>query len=179
MKKCLLTFTAILGLSLLSLTGCQNGDDKKEAKKSDYDASKFILAAEPEGGLHVKAARDTVKNEDDIVIIGRIGGRIDPWAKGRAAFSIVDPALLACSDEKEDGEVCSCKTPWDYCCELDKLPSSMVLVQFMEENGKVVAHDAQDIFDIKELQTVVVQGKAQRNEEGNLIVLAHGMYVRN
>ncbi len=178
MKKFILIITMILGFSLLSLAGCQSGDDKKEAKKTDYDSSKFLLSAEPEGGQHVQAAMETVKDKEDIVIIGRIGGRLDPWIENRAAFSIVDPALKACSDETEDGETCSCKTPWDYCCETDKLPNAMTLVKFVEADGKVVKHGAQEIFEIKELQTVVIQGKAARDDQGNLTILASGMYVR-
>jgi len=143
-----------------------------------YDASKFLLAAEPEGGQDVIAAREAVKDQEDVVLIGRIGGGLNPWVEGRAAFQVVDPSLIACSDETEDGETCSCTTPWDYCCETDKLPGAMALVQFVETDGSNVKIDARKIFDLKELQTVIVKGKAKRDDAGNLTVLADGMFIR-
>lgn len=100
---------ALLAASLL-VAGCSNPAEPV----ASYDGAKFVLSAAPEGGKHVTAAREAFKDGDDVVVIGRIGGSNDPWVNGRAAFSIVDPSLLACSDEKEEGEDCSCKTPWDY-----------------------------------------------------------------
>lgn len=174
MSKFLLT--VIAGCFLMLSAGC---GDKKEAKTDTYDGSKFLLSAEPAGGQNVKQVFESAKDDDEVVIIGRIGGEKIPWIKNRAAFRIVDPSLLACSDKKEDGEVCNCPTPWDYCCETDSLPGAMVLVKFVEADGNDVKHDARHIFeDLQELETVVVKGKASRDEEGNLTVLASGMYVR-
>jgi hypothetical protein len=39
------------------------------------------------------------------------------WIEGRAAFSLVDQSLKACSDVEGD----DCPVPWDYCCETEKL----------------------------------------------------------
>jgi hypothetical protein len=38
--------------------------------------------------------------------------------------------------------------------------------------------DARELLGVKELQTVVVKGKAKRDEQGNLTVLASGVYPR-
>ena len=176
MKNWILSVVGIAFLGLL--IGCAEQAANLE-KPTDYDGSKFLLSSEPAGGQDVTAVRESAKDADDIVIVGRIGGGLNPWVEGRAAFQIVDPSLLACSDEKEDGEPCSCKTPWDYCCETDKLPNAMALVQFVETDGTVVKHDARQIFAVKELQTVIVRGKAKRDETGNLTVMADGMFVRN
>ncbi len=164
-------------LAVLITVGCKGKSEEKADRNVDYDASRFVLASEPEGGLDVAAARQSVQDGEETVVIGRIGGSTRPWVEDRAAFDIVDPALLACSDEKEEGQSCSCKTPWDYCCESDKLPNNMVSVRFVEEDGSVVKHDARALFDIKELQTVVIRGTAKRIE-GNLTILANGIFVR-
>ena len=111
------------------------------------------------------------------VIVGRIGGGLNPWVESRAAFQIVDPSLIACSDETPDGEDCSCKTPWDYCCESDKLPNAMALVRFEDKQGKVVMADARNLFGLKELQTVVVKGIARRDDVGNLTIIADGILL--
>ena len=42
----------------------------------------------------------------------------------------------------------------------------------------MVKEDARKLLDVKELSTVVVQGKAQRDDAGNLTVLATGVYVK-
>lgn len=160
---------------LVLVAGCAKTESEPVAT---YDGSKFILATEPDSGQDIIAARENVKDADEVIVVGRIGGSLNPWVDGRAAFSIVDPSLLACSDEKEDGEPCSCKTPWDYCCETDKLPNAMALVKFVENDGSVVKHDAREIFGVEELQTVVIKGTAERDDAGNLTILASGMFVR-
>ena len=98
---------------------------------------------------------------------------MNPWVEGRAAFSIVDNSLKACSDIPGD----MCKKPWDYCCETPKLPSSTALIKVVGEDGNLVKADARKLLGVKELSTVVVRGKAQRDDTGNLTVLATGIYV--
>jgi hypothetical protein len=166
---------AVLALVTVVIVGCSKPEPEPAVS---YDASKFMLSSEPDNALNVIAARDSAKDQDQVAVIGRIGGQLNPWVEDRAAFFIVDPSLLACSDEKEDGEPCSCPTPWDYCCELDKLPNAMTLVKFVETDGTAVKHDARKIFDVKELQTVIVKGTAQRDDAGNLTILADGIFVR-
>lgn len=38
--------------------------------------------------------------------------------------------------------------------------------------------DARELLKVKELSTVVVKGKAQRDDAGNLTVIASGVYVK-
>jgi len=166
---------AVVALFTIVVSGCSKPVTEPVVA---YDGSKFVLPSEPDGAQNVIAARESAKDKEQVVVLGRIGGSANPWVGDRAAFYIVDPSLLACSDEKEDGEPCSCTTPWDYCCELDKLPKAMTLVQFVEADGSVVKHDARKVFDVTELQTVIVKGTAQRDDAGNLTILADGMFVR-
>ncbi len=178
-------------LALFAVAGCQQQEAKHDHSHGDshspaprasesytlpdgIDASKYALATEPEGAQNVIAAREAIQDDEDIVILGRIGGGENPWVKGRAAFSIVDPSLKACSDIPGD----NCPVPWDYCCETDKLPTASALITVVDENGDVVEADARALLDVKELSTVVVQGKAKRDEAGNLTVLATGVFVR-
>lgn len=168
----------ILALLFLTVAVAFSGCAETEPVAEKYDASPFMLAAEPDGASEVIAARESAKDADEVVIVGRIGGDLDPWVKGVAAFTIVDSSLRACSDETPDGETCSCTTPWDYCCEMHKLPNSMVLVKFVDNDGKVVPHDAKENFGVKELDTVIVKGKVKRDESGGLAILASGMFVK-
>ena len=118
--------------------------------------------------------RESAKDEDEVVVIGRIGGSQNPWVEGLAAFSIVDSSLRACSDREGD----DCPYPWDYCCETDRLPKSQLLVKIVDNTEELVSADARDLLQVKELQTVVVRGTARRDDAGNLAVLAGGVYVR-
>ncbi len=175
-------------LMLIAVAGCQHEQAKHGhahnhtpqtpqtfSLPDGIDASVYALSAEPDGAHNVIAARDAVQDDQDIVILGRIGGGENPWVEGRAAFSIVDPSLRACSDIPGD----DCPVPWDYCCETDKLPTSMALVTIVDEEGQVIKADARALLDVKELSTVVVKGKAKRDDAGNLTVLASGVYIKS
>lgn len=138
------------------------------------DGSQFILNEEPSEAATVIEAREKSEDGEDVVLVGRIGGSVNPWIEGRAAFSIVDQSLKACSDIPGD----ECKIPWDYCCETHKLPASTAFVKFVDDEGRPLKADARELLSLKELQTVVVRGKAKRDEAGNLTVLANGLFVR-
>jgi hypothetical protein len=168
---------ALTGLALMIVVvgGCSQ---PTEEPMVSYDASKFLLSAEPDNALNVIAAREAAQDKDEVTVVGRIGGDHTPGVKERAAFCLVDPSLPACSDNTAAGDPCSCPTPWDYCCELDELPKAMTLVKFVETDGSMVKHDARKIFDLKELQTVIVTGTAERDDEGNMTVLADSMFIR-
>ena len=138
------------------------------------DGSQFILNEEPSEAATVIEAREKSEDGQDVVLVGRIGGSVNPWIEGRAAFSIVDQSLKACSDIPG----VECKKPWDYCCETHKLPASTAFVKFVDDNGRPLKADARELLSLKELQTVVVRGKAKRDKAGNLAVLASGLFVR-
>jgi hypothetical protein len=178
MKK--LTTPIVVLASLFLAAGCAEESTPATTTTAatnapSIDGSKFLLNEEPAEVATVIEARDASKDGEDIVLVGRIGGSVNPWVEGRAAFSIVDPTLKACSDIPGD----ECKKPWDYCCETHKLPTSTAFVKFVDNDGRPLKADARELLSLKELQTVVVRGKAQRDEAGNLTVLADGLFVRD
>ena len=158
---------------IVTMVGCSQ-ESTKQSATATVNGTKFTLSDEPQGAKEVAQVREDAKDGDDVVIVGRIGGGENPWIKDRAAFTIVDNSLKACSDIPGD----KCETPWDYCCETPKLPSSTALVKVVNEDGKLVQSDARQLLNVKELSTVVVRGKAKRDDEGNLTVLASGIYVK-
>jgi hypothetical protein len=172
--------TVVLALCLFSFAffvGCAVQSTSQPAAPqaaASAEGEKFLLAEEPAGAADVRDAREKAQDNEDVVVVGRIGGSENPWVAGRAAFSIVDRSLLACSDREGD----NCPYPWDYCCETDKLPTSTAMVKVVDDNGTLVAADARELLGVKELQTVVVRGKAQLDEAGNLTVLASGLYIK-
>ena len=51
------------------------------------------------------------------------------------------------------------------------------MVKVVDATNALVKTDAKRLLGVKELSTVVVQGKAQRDDAGNLTVLATGIYI--
>jgi hypothetical protein len=134
----------------------------------------YLLASEPAGARDVIDVRQNAQDQDDVVVVGRIGGKTNPWIRGVAAFLIVDRSLIPCNEKAEH----NCPTPWDYCCS-PNLAKSMVLVMMVDESGRIVRADARELLGVKELDTVVVQGKAKRDKSGNVSIVASKIYVKN
>ncbi|MDA7978532.1 MAG: hypothetical protein MPJ50_07155 [Pirellulales bacterium] len=163
------TFLIACLMSAMFAAGC--GDDPQETTiASNVDVSQYFLAAEPENPINIHDAFKADNDGEEITLVGRIGGSPDPWVEGRASFTLTDMSKLPCADDH------NCPTPWDYCCSGD-LSEFMASVKISDE-GKTVNADARTAFGLKELETVVVEGTVQRDEGGNLRVLANGIYVR-
>ncbi len=170
MKKSII-LTLCLGIAFV--IGCAQ-EKANEPSQPSIDGTKFLLTKEPEGAVDIIEARKTVKDGDDVLVVGRIGGSKNPWIDDLAAFTIADRSLKACNDT----HCGKCQTPWDYCCQRHLLPTATAFVKIVDENGLTVKMDARKLLNVKELTTLVIQGKAKRDDSGNLTVLATGVYAR-
>lgn len=180
--KQLISHSLLFSVAACFLVGCGNATTTPESNSTTEattttpaTTSNVLLTSEPADAKEVIDARKSAQNDEEVVLVGRIGGSENPWVEGRAVFSIVDNSLKACSDIPGDG----CDKPWDYCCETDKLPTAMALIKVVDDEGTLIKEDARKLLNLKELQTVVVKGKAQRDDAGNLTVFANGIFVRN
>jgi len=164
-----------MGMSLAVLAGVVAGCGTASTPegKPTAEGAAYRLTALPEGAKGVKSVKEDSKDGDDVVVEGRIGGDTNPWIEGQAAFTVVDKSLKPCNEKDDD----ACETPWDYCCDTDVLGENKALVKVVDGSGKTVSTDARKLLGVKELQTVVVRGKAKRDDAGNLTVLASGIYV--
>ena len=163
-------YLPFLALFLAALvTGCS---ENKPSNGPSTEGGKHLLTSEPAGAVGVTDARKQTKDGDDVVIVGRIGGKDNPWGDGQALFWIVDCSKKACNERPDD----HCETPWDFCCE--DLTDAIATVKIVDDTGATVQTPARKLLGVKELQTVVVRGKAKRDDKGNLTVLATGLYVR-
>jgi len=131
----------------------------------------MLLHEQPADAKPVGDVRESAEDGVDVTILGRIGGGANPWVDGRAAFTIVDPKVAPCHPSE------GCPTPWDYCCSTDQLPKNSAMIKIVDTAGGTVEQDARQLLGVKELQTVVVKGKAKRDEAGNLTVLANGVFI--
>ncbi|MCA9150397.1 MAG: hypothetical protein KDA92_13895 [Planctomycetales bacterium] len=159
---------------LMLVVGCGTSDvdESAAAPQSSADAKPFVATTEPADAIPVGTARELVQGEQEVTLVGRIGGSSEPFVDGLAAFTIVDPKVPHCSADE------GCPTPWDYCCTQDQVKGNIATVKVVDDSGKVVSGDARQLLQVKELSTVVVHGKAKRDDQGNLTVAATHVFVR-
>jgi hypothetical protein len=145
------------------------GCDRKPVETVALDST-LILTDEPSGTVSVAEVLENGQDGDEVTVAGWVAGSQQPIIKGRAAFTIVDLNLppMECSE-----------IPHSYCCmPKDELLPNMVLVKFVDEEGKTILKDAHGLLGIGEAYTVVVQGRVQCTEEGEVsAILASGLYV--
>ncbi|MEX1039464.1 MAG: hypothetical protein WDZ51_02460 [Pirellulaceae bacterium] len=170
MKTSLGTLGVLLAVAVTAW-GCGSGDKTPTATSSVPD-SRFTATSEPAEAQPVGSARESAEDAQDIVVVGRIGGSSKPFVDGVGAFTIVDSKVAFCPEEE------GCPTPWDYCCSQNEVKENIALVKLVDAEGKPVTQDARELLNIKELSMVVVQGKAQRDAEGNLAIQADQVFVK-
>ncbi|MCA9160030.1 MAG: hypothetical protein KDA72_16970 [Planctomycetales bacterium] len=169
--RMLLSLTMV-GLGLLSV-GCEPSQVASETKGgTDAPSSQFVLETEPDGALAVGEARKATQDGQDVTLVGLIGGSSEPFVDGMAAFTIVDSKVPYCAADE------GCPTPWDYCCESDAVKDNIATIKIVDESGSPVAADARELLNVKELSTIVVKGKAKRDDQGNLTVASSEVFVR-
>jgi len=169
----MLILMAAFAASLLS--GCGGSSTATSSQSTKAEAVKLdpslVLAEEPAEPLGVAEVREKAKDGDEVVVAGWIAGSKQPIIEGRAAFTIVDLSLppMKCAE-----------IPYSFCCMPKQvLLPKLVLVKFVDEQGKTILKDARGLLGIKEGATVVIRGHAKCTEEGELAaILGSGLYVR-
>ena len=155
----------------LGMVGCGSSQTAQDSDLKTVD-SRYVVQTEPEGAVAVGDARQSVEDEQMITLVGTIGGSSEPFVDGIAAFTIVDPKVPYCAPDE------GCPTPWDYCCTQDQVKDNIATVKVVDDGGNPVVEDARGLLGVKELSTVVVKGKAKRDEQGNLTIAASKVFVR-
>jgi hypothetical protein len=171
----------LMGAAILIANGCGQSEEAKKHQQGGEVSTggsvsvRYLLGDEPPGAKGVLDVKQAAKDGDEVLVVGRVGGSKKPLLDGLAGFTIVDPTLKQCSERPGD----DCDTPWDYCCEDPAaLARATVLVKLVDEHGKTLKQDARKMLGVEPLQTVVVRGKAKRDADGNLSVLAAALHIR-
>ena len=89
-----------MGLLLAGVQGCAPSPSSPAQSQQVATGTKFIAKSEPANAVGVGSARETSQNDEDVVLVGRIGGSGKPFVDGVAAFTIVDPKVPHCSKEE-------------------------------------------------------------------------------
>lgn len=170
---------AILAAALFSVStlGCGSGSTEPavtNATPVSFDGGRYVLADEPDGAVGVIAARQSAKDGEAIVIVGRVGGSANPWIDGRAAFMMLDASksVVATGTEAKGNEICM-----GDCCALERAACT-ALVTFVDDHGSVIPVDSRKLLQIAENDMLLVQGKVKKDETGNFTVLASKVYIR-
>lgn len=163
-----------IALGVLICAGCGGSDvaDTSDTPASQAKRSRYVLATEPSDAVPVGTARQSNQSAQEMTLVGTIGGSTEPFVEGLVAFTIVDPKVPYCAAEE------GCPTPWDYCCTQDQVKDNIATVKLVDPSGSLVAGDARELLGVRELSTVVVQGTATRDEQGNLTMAANKIFVR-
>ena len=164
-------FILLLAGLLMLEVGCAkpaSSDDGAKKTKVSFDTNEYILKTEPGDAKGVVEIRESCKDDEEIRIVGKIGGSKTPWIDGMIAFTIVDPSCEECLESE---------TPWEYCCIAD-IASKTIFVKFVDDAGRTLRGDAKSVFGLTELQTVVITGKAKRDRDGAVSVLASKIFPR-
>jgi hypothetical protein len=156
----------------IAMLGCGASDRNQTGAAASVIASPYVASAEPAGVIPVGEARQSVENDQKITVVGLIGGSPEPFVNGLAAFTIVDPKVPYCAPDE------GCPTPWDYCCTQDQVKDNIATVKVVDKTGNPVAEGARVLLGVQELSTVVVEGKAKRDDHGNLTIAASKVFVR-
>ncbi len=168
-----LVLMAIFAVSLLS--GCGGTSTATSSQSAEAEAvaldPSLVLADEPADAVSVAEVREKAEDGDEVIVAGWIAGSKQPIIEGRAAFTIVDLSLppMKCAE-----------IPYSFCCmPKETLLPKVVLVKFVDEQGKTILKDARGLLGIKEAATVVIRGHAKCTEEGEVTaILADSLYVR-
>lgn len=165
-----LTLFAVFSVFIMSM-GCSSGNDPvSEARKL---GQQYLLTSEPSGAVGVITAREDAKDGDELVMVGRIGGAENPWIDGRAAFTLLDTSMSVVAEGEGN---CESELCLGNCCP-DALNACTVLVKVVDSNGKLVRVDSRELLGVLNSDMVVATGMAQRDENGNFVMLASGVYI--
>jgi putative ATPase len=158
MKNCKLNCGRVVVVVLAVALGALSAKAADESGAAKGDA--YLLAEQPKDAADVGAVRKEAKDQEDVTVVGRIGGRVNPWIKGTAAFSIVDRALsdtqrglgkmkLTLSTEGRDFIIQ--QSQGDCRVALNGLESAAALAQANQQNEISLVH-LQEAFQKKPLQ---------------------------
>jgi len=173
----------LLSLSALAIsTGCgsasgtaSNAPSPAANSAANINASQYKLTDEPEGAVGVIAARESSQDGAPLVLVGRIGGAANPWIDGRAAFTLLDASMSVVAEGEDDGDGELCMGD---CCATERLDCT-TLVKVVDAQGRLVPVDSRKLLGLKESDMVVVKGTAKKDKNGNFVMLAKGVYIRN
>ncbi len=135
----------------------------------------LFVAQEPTGAKEVGDIKADASATGEVVLRGRIGGRVETFVKDRAIFMLADYRLPTCRDKHGDG----CPTPWDYCCEpKTELLAKTASIQVVGQDGQPLKLGLQGRQGLEPMAEIVVSGKIASRDGGTLLINAERIFVK-
>jgi hypothetical protein len=165
---------SLVALLLLAAASC-NRDSKEAAPPTKAKVvaelpASLVLKTPPPGAIGVYDARTGGVEGGEVVLTGRAKDFVDT----QAVFTLADMSLASCAEEGD-----GCATPWDYCCvDATKLAQGTAMVE-VHQGDAVAKGSLLGWNGLDHLKQVVVKGKFQRDANGNVSVIADGVYVQD
>ncbi len=156
-------------LLLLLILGCSGGDPVVQQTRERFLVSQPPASEQPIPEFREGLADQSIAGTDVITVRARINaGDFPPFAEGFAAFMVTD-ATGHDGDESHNPHEC----PF---CKRD-INSVMARVEFQAEDGAPLRIGAQKLFDLQEMDLVVVSGRGRIDEDDSLVITAEKLYV--
>jgi hypothetical protein len=153
----------------LLLAGCGEQFVERELGKT-YDL-RYLETTEPANVIDVKVARAAASTTDqEVAVVGRVGGSTNPFVDGLAAFTLLDLSIPQCASDP------NCTV--DCAVGADELKQSIVTVKLVDEAGQLVVADARNLLPLKPNSIVVVKGAAKIDPYGNFSILTQRLSIR-
>ena len=171
----------LVGATIAAAVGCgTSAVTPASGSASNSSSVQWLLADEPAGAVLVSEAKETlVSGTGDIVIVGRISaGDHEPWDEGRAAFLLSDPFTMLDDSHADHDQPGHDPDKCPFCNRAKSQGATLAMVSFHGENGQVIPTDARQLLGVEQDQIVVVRGQGQLDPQGNLAVVADGLYIR-
>lgn len=129
----------------------------------------IIVTGPAPQAIGVTAAKEKVQDGETVAVEGRVKDFVD----GAPVFTLTDGSLPSCKDNGED-----CPTPWDFCCfDAKTIAANTATIRLVASDGQPLSGSPRGTNSLDHLTTVVAEGKARRDAQGNLVVEASKVYV--
>jgi len=139
-------------------------------KDTEKPQTVTLKLADPGPGVSVKKVKEMGHGEEVVV-----EGRVSNIVTGVAAFNLIDVSLDYCGQKSPED---SCKTPWDYCCEdAGDRAAATISVEKRGADGKIMGQGTH-LPMLRLLDVVAAKGKIEKDDHGNVTVVATSWFVR-
>ena len=177
------TYGLVLAVAVGSLVimGCSgdSGESKADGATSGQrqaatlPSDLFVDQAPPDARSVADLKADTSAT-GEVVVYGRVGGRVKPFVDHAAVFLLADTSMKSCDQLHGD----ACTTPWDYCCEpRDSLTAKTATIQILGDDGKPLRVDLNGQAGISPLAELTIAGEIAQRDGGSLVINARKIHV--
>ncbi len=174
MKKWTLTLLTMVSVLIAGCGGkVENESQGNSAVQSASAFEGLLVESKPANAVGIRTLKSGEHTDKEVIVTGRIGGRVKPFVEGQAMFMMADLGLQMCVVEGEH-----CATPWDACCvPADKIIADSITVQVKGDTGQIIQADLRGVSGLAPMAHVTVRGTVSDQNEQLLVLDAESIYL--